>query len=105
MILTEQNFKEVVESDKPVLVDFWGSWCPPCNAMHPLIDRLAEEFEGRAIIGKVNVEEEKELAVEYGISGIPAFLVFKGGELVKTLVGLQQEAVLRNEIEALLGEK
>jgi len=104
MILTEENFKQEIESDMPVLADFWGSWCPPCNAMNPTIEKLEKEFEGRVKIGKVNIEEEKNLAKEYGISAIPALLFFKGGELVKTMVGLQRENVLRRELEALLGE-
>jgi len=99
MILTEQNFQEEINCDIPVLVDFWAPWCGPCNAMGPVMDRLAEEFEGKAKVAKVNVDEEKQLAVEYSISAIPAILIFKNGEVVETLVGVHPEAMLRTKLE------
>ena len=97
--------KEIALSDlkgQVVLIDFWAAWCGPCIAMGPVIDSLAEEFEGRAKIGKVNCDEEKGLATEYGISAIPAILIFKGGEVVETLVGVQPEVVLRTKLENLI---
>jgi thioredoxin 1 len=103
MILTEENFKQEIESDMPVLIDFWATWCPPCNSMNPIMEKLEKEFEGRVKIGKVNIEEESNLALEHGISAIPAFMLFKGGKLVKTMVGFQMEKTLRRELEISLG--
>ncbi len=88
--LTKDNFEqEVLKSDKTVLVDFWASWCAPCMMLSPVIAELAEEFDGRAVVGKVNVDEEQELAMQYGISSIPTILVFRNGEIVNAAVGLR----------------
>ncbi len=88
--LTKDNFEqEVLKSDKTVLVDFWASWCAPCMMLSPVIAELAEEYDGKAVVGKVNVDEEQELAMEYGISSIPTMLVFRNGEIVNAAVGLR----------------
>ena len=97
--LTKQNFEaEVLQSDKPVLVDFWAPWCGPCRMLAPAVAQIAEEYEGRAKVCKVNVDDEPELASRFGISGIPTVLVFKNGQLAETMVGLRPKA----ELEALL---
>lgn len=88
--LTNANFKEeVLDSDKTVLVDFWASWCAPCMMLSPVIAEIAEELDGKVKVGKVNVDEEQELSMQYGISSIPTVLVFRNGEIVNASVGLK----------------
>ena len=99
--ITDSNFKEVVlESDKPVLVDFWATWCVPCRTVGPIIDELATELEGKAVIGKVNVDNNSESPQTYGIRSIPALLIFKDGELVDRLVGAVPKNQLVEKLEA-----
>jgi len=79
--LTTANWeKEVVQSDKPVLVDFWAPWCGPCRMLAPTVDKIAEQFAGKVKVGKLNTDENQEIAIKYGISAIPALLLFKGGD-------------------------
>ncbi|MBQ8170627.1 MAG: thioredoxin [Oscillospiraceae bacterium] len=88
--LTSENFEEIVlKSDKTVLVDFWASWCAPCMMLSHVIAEIAEETEGKVIVGKVNVDEENELSMQYGISSIPTILVFRNGKIVNAAVGLR----------------
>ena len=91
-VTTADFEKEVLQSDVPVLVDFWAPWCPPCRAIAPTLDALADEYQGKAKIVKVDVDDEPEVASRYGISSIPALLLFKGGEQVGQLVGRASES-------------
>ena len=100
MEFTDQNFdQEVVKNDLPVLVDFWAPWCGPCQMMGPIIDELAKELEGKIKVGKVNVDENQEISAKYEIMSIPALKVFKGGQVVKEFVGVQNKMILKSELE------
>ena len=103
--LTTANWeKEVTQSDKPVLVDFWAVWCGPCRMLAPTIDKIADQFAGKVKVGKLNPDEAPEIAVKYGISAIPQVLLFKGGDQPRErLVGLQSEAALSKVIDRVLG--
>ena len=94
MEITVDNFEEkVLIADKPVMVDFWASWCGPCKMLSPVIDGIAEKRDD-VVIGKVNVDEQQELAMKYGVMSIPTVIVFKNGEEFKKSVGVQPEAAL-----------
>ena len=96
IILTKENFEsEVLNSDIPVLVDFWASWCGPCMMLSPVISEIAEELNGTVKVGKVNVDDEQELAMKYKVASIPTLLLFKNGKLEKTSVGfMPKNAIL-----------
>ena len=98
--LTQENFKSVVlESELPVLVDFWATWCGPCRMLAPTVEEIAEEYAGKAIVGKVNVDEEPVLAMQYGINVIPTLISFKNGKAVDTKIGVQPKAALEEMIK------
>jgi len=95
IILEESNFdKEVLQSDVPVLVDFWAEWCGPCKMLGPTIEEIARDYSGRAKVGKVNVDQNSGLAEKYGIRGIPTVILFKGGQAVEQIVGVQTKDAL-----------
>jgi thioredoxin 1 len=99
--LTDQNFDELVlKSDKPVLVDFWAEWCGPCRMVGPFVDEIAKEYEGKAIVGKVNVDNNPNISIQFGIRNIPALLYFKGGVVVDKQVGAAPKAVLAGKLDA-----
>ena len=99
---TDDNVKEYIAGGKPVVVDCWATWCGPCMRMSPIIEQLAEEYEGKAYIGKYNVDENTELAAEHRIMSIPTILFFKDGKLVNRLAGSQAKSALANAIDAIL---
>jgi thioredoxin 1 len=98
---TDSNFEtEVLQSTQPVLVDFWAEWCGPCRMLAPTIDKLAEAYEGKAKVGKLDTDANREVAIKFGISAIPTVLLFKGGQVAQKFVGLRPERDFREAIDA-----
>ncbi|NOY53831.1 MAG: thioredoxin [Deltaproteobacteria bacterium] len=101
--LNDQNFEnEVKESKIPILVDFWAEWCAPCRMVAPVLDELAEEFDGKVKIGKVNVDQNRTVAAQYGVMSIPTLILFKNGELVEQMVGAQPKENLQKVLQSAL---
>lgn len=100
----ESNFDAALAEGKPVLVDFWAPWCGPCRMVGPFIEQIADEFEGKAIVGKVNVDDEPGLAARFGIATIPNILVFSNGELVEQAVGARPKAAFVQMLEKYIAE-
>lgn len=100
MNITSKNFnEEVLNSKIPVLVDFWASWCGPCKMMLPVVEEIEKEMEGKAKICKVNVDEDRDLAMKYDIMSIPTFLVFKDGKVVNSILGVQDKQKIINLLQ------
>ncbi len=97
--ITDANFQEIVNSDKLTIVDFWAEWCGPCRAIGPVIEELHKEYDGKVNVGKLNVDNNSQVPVEFGITSIPAILFFKNGQLVDKIVGAQPKANFVKKIE------
>ena len=100
--ITNENFESLKNGEQPLVVDFWATWCGPCRMIGPIISELAEQFDGKITVGKCDVEENEDLASEFGIRNIPTLLFFKGGQVVDKLVGAQPMAKLEEKFQALL---
>ena len=100
--INSQNFEALIASGQPVVVDFWATWCGPCQMVGPFIEELAHEYEVRVIVGKCDVDQDSDLPGQFNVRNIPTILFFKGGQLAKKLVGAQSKEVLKAAIEELL---
>jgi thioredoxin 1 len=102
--ITDANFAEVaMNSDKPVMIDFWAEWCGPCRMVTPIVEEMANDYDGRAVIGKVNVDENPDISAKFGIRNIPTIIFLKGGQVVDKSVGAVPKNVLTEKMEALMG--
>ena len=99
---TNENFESLKNGEQPLVVDFWATWCGPCRMVSPIISELAQEYDGRIVVGKCDVEDNEELAMKFGIRNIPTILFFKGGQIVDKMVGAQAKARIQEKFDALL---
>lgn len=101
-IITDANFAEIINTDQPVLVDFWATWCGPCRALAPVVEELAHEFAGKAVVGKCNVDDCDDVPMNFGIRSIPTLIFFKNGQAVDRIVGVASKADIAAKLNALL---
>jgi len=103
LTITDDNFEEeVLKSDKPVLIDFWATWCGPCRKIAPIVEEMASEYEGKAKIGKLDVDSNQETSIKYGVRSISTLLLFKNGELKETIIGAVPKANLVEKLESVI---
>jgi len=100
--ITDANFEEVIATNRPVLVDFWAEWCGPCKMIGPIVEELASEYEGKAVIGKINVDQNPQVSAQYGIRSIPTLLILKDGEIVDKQIGASPKSVLEDKLNSQL---
>lgn len=102
VVITNENFEEYKNGELPLVVDFWATWCGPCKMISPIISQLAEEYDGKLVVGKCDVEEADDIAMQFGVRNIPTILFFKNGELVDKFVGAGNKAKLNEKFQTLL---
>jgi len=100
MELTDSNFDQIIKSEKPVLVDFWAEWCGPCKMIGPVVEELANDYEGKAVVAKLNVDENPQVTARFGVRSIPTLLVFKNGQIVDKQIGAVPKSVLASKLQA-----
>jgi thioredoxin 1 len=103
MIITDENYAELAAGDKPLVIDFWATWCGPCRMVSPIIEELAQKYEGQVVIGKADVEEAVEVTAKFGVRNIPTVVFLKNGQVVDKVVGAAGKDVFESKVQALIG--